>query len=677
MSWFKRPVLATKSGIASFSASRIAEYPVKLETETIGYISGQFGTTTTDSRTWYGAAKTRPTTFSIKYFKISSKGQVKTGYFTDTLDTRLPTLNLESVTQDTIDAFTHKTGLIIKSLTDINNLYTEIKRYENGSIPDLYITNPIATTSLETGKPNAIAESEKIQKVILTAVQAAAATAAAAAAAVPLAQANPDAVALAAVYGAAINNYDRVIAALAAVNTLATGGVADGKDLAVSEIDAIVQLIETRRAAADAAAAAVPLAQANPDAVVLAAVYGAAINNYDRVIAALAAVNVLATGGAADGKDLAAAEIDAIVQDIERRRTAAADAAAAAGAGAAQVDPDAVALAAVYSKAPISTDNVISILTAVNALATQASQDSIAAIVAAVKAVIPILDSVPKIISFLKSVKYTDDICGHSHNKFDDKTAALLFMVRADKTDVHFIKTRSVATRNMTTLTNHYISSDSKDILIFDNPSLPPGAPPPPGPIDTSAQMIEVLKMICLPVSFKIVNTAANNENTYGFRNRHTPAATIPYAVTDDKTVVYPFTSDNSEVDLILGRATAKQGAVVASAKFTNAPTIAKLTDLQGLLCQGIDSEKIIGKASCDLLVNRKTYLESQLSGGRRSRKRMNKNKRASSRHSRRPGHGHRHKHGHGHNSRKRYSAGSKSKSGLKSKSASKRRRNQ
>ena len=511
MPFFKKAwtALSTPLGVESLGASAIAnaraiEYPVKLETEVIGYISGQVGTSTVDSRTWYGAEKTRLKTFSTKYFKISSKGQVKTGYTDTTPDIRLPTLDLESVTQDTIDAFTHKTGLIIKPLNDIAELYTVIKRYENGNIPDLYITNPTANTSLDTGKTNAVNESIRIENSILTAV----------------------------------------------------------------------------KAAADAAAAAL---NADPQ------------------------------------------------------------------------DAEAVALNDAYTASgTIDADNLITVLKAVNELATTA----FAPIVLAARGEIPLLDNANKTLAFLKSVPITDLIC--SHENFDDKTVALLFMVYADRLDVHFIKKRSTVPLRKTTVfgDTHYISRSSKDILPISY-----SAPALGGGVDKNA-MLEILNLICLPVSFKIADTT-NNNITYGFRNRHTVAATLPHEATGQ--LIYPFTSDSSEVPLILGRADNRQASVLASAKFNNAPTIAKLADLHGLLCKA--NHELLEVNSCTKIANEKDRLEKGQAGGRRSRKRMNKNKRASSRHSRRQRHGH--------NSRKRYSAGSKSKSGLKSKSASNRRRNQ
>lgn len=513
MPFFKKAwtALSTPLGVESLGASAIAnaraiEYPVKLETEVIGYISGQVGTSTVDSRTWYGAEKTRLKTFSTKYFKISSKGQVKTGYTDTTPDIRLPTLDLESVTQDTIDAFTHKTGLIIKPLNDIAELYTVIKRYENGNIPDLYITNPTANTSLDTGKTNAVNESIRIENSILTAVKA---------------------------------------------------------------------------AAADAAAK--------------------------------------------------------FTTDPS--------------------DANAIALNTAYNTSgTITTDNLITILTAVNA--TPATQSSIDPIVLAARGEIPLLDNANKTLAFLKSVPITDFIC--SHENFDDKTVALLFMVYADRLDVHFIKKRSTVPLRKTTVfgDTHYISRSSKDILPISY-----SAPALGGGVDKNA-MLEILNLICLPVSFKIADTT-NNNITYGFRNRHTVAATLPHEATGQ--LIYPFTSDSSEVPLILGRADNRQASVLASAKFNNAPTIAKLTDLHGLLCD--KNPVILQSGPCEAIQKNIEKLQAGQAGGRRSRKRMNKNKRASSRHSRRQRHGH--------NSRKRYSAGSKSKSGLKSKSASNRRRNQ
>jgi len=597
-SWWKtavsHPGLATESEKAKLKAMRFREYPVKLETETIGYVKGQFRTTTTTSRTFYGAAKIRSGSTSLKYFKISSKGQVKSGYYTDPLNENLPILDLDNLTEERIKEFTQKTGLT--ELADIRSRYEEIQRYENGNIPELYITyRGAATTTLADGKTHSKAEYTKIRGAIVA----------------------------------------------AALNEQAT--------------------------ATKAAAPAAPV-QVDPNVTALAEKYGGSQITNANVIDVLTKLIALAASPQADGHQLAEQDITDIVAKIEQKRDAANSpaAAAASGVGAAAPDLDKAALADKYGGSQITSANVIDVLTAVNELKSQASQASIENIVNAAKAEMPLLINFKKIIAFLKSGPITEKIC--SDTNFDDKTVvALLFMVYTDRLDVHFIKKRLTLPFRKTTVIvdTHYISSDSKDILTIPYTDL----------IDVNEiAMLEILNLICLPVSFRIVKVVNNKQMgkpKYGFRNRHTEAATRQYAVEkNDERVVYPFTSDTSEIDLILYRADDKNKAVEASAKFTNAPTIAKLTDLQELLC--VRDPKILTDDGCAAIKKNIETLGGQ-AGGRRSRKRMNKNKRASSRQSRR----HRHRHVHGHNSRKRYSAGSKSKSGLNSKSSSKRRRNQ
>jgi hypothetical protein len=358
-----------------------------------------------------------------------------------------------------------------------------------------------------------------------------------------------------------------------------------------------------------------------------------------------------ATTTLADGKQNAINESNRIRDAILTAALKEKNAADAAGAGA-------TALNGAYTvNGQINADNLITVLTAVNGLATGGgavqvlAANSIQKIVDAAVAEMPLLTDAGKIIAFLKSGHITQTICNNAN--FDDKTVALLFMVHANKIDVHFIKKRSIGD-------THYISKSAKDILTISYTEA--GA--------DNANMMTILDLICLPVSFRVANAVNSPATiTYGFRNRHTQAATLPHDAANTADLVYPFTSDSREVALITGRAINRQEAVVASAKFTNAPTIAKLTDLHGLLCD--KKPEILTSDPCTAIQENIKNLQTGQTGGRRSRKRMNKNKRASSRHSRR------HSRRHGHNSRKRYSAGSKSKSGLKSKSASKRRRNQ
>ena len=668
MSWWRKKQTAVIANV------RTIEYPVKLETEVIGYVNGDFSTKTSG-----GLMKSSDRGIRQTNFRISSDGEVLEGFVDDAQrKVYLPSLNIQHLDLTSKTEFTNKTGLTLKVDTELTQLLTALTLRVNGKFglrdDALYVTPAKADTSLTVGKQSAINESTRIRTAILAAAQTAAVAAAAAAAppAPPAAAAaDLNAVALAREYGAAmIDTYDTLIAALRTVNTLAIGGQAPGKDLAQHEIDEILPIIDGRYNAAGAGAGA------GTDQAAFAASYGAnPIDTFDRLTAALLSVNTLATGAAAAaGQALAAAEIIAIVDIIDQRRTNAADAAAApAAAGvapaAAAADPDAAALAGVYAASgAISADNLI-VLTAVNALATggggagQAlAATSIGVITAAATAKIPLLDNADKIIAFIKSVPITERICGHSHAKFDDKTVALLFMVYAGRLDVHFIKKRSTVPYRKTTVIGdtHYISRSIKDILTIKYNEID---------VDNKTTMLKILSLICLPVSFKIANipddypTNTAITYTYGFRNRHTAAATLPYE--NVGTLRYPFTADNGEINLILGRATNRQEAVVASAQFNNAPAIAKLTDLKGLLCD--KDPEILTAPSCTAIQTRIGNLESGQAGGRRSRKRMNKNKRASSRHSRRQRHGH--------NSRKRYSAGSKSKSGTKSKSASKRRR--
>jgi hypothetical protein len=634
-----------KSLGASFTANaRVIEYPVKLETEVIGYVSGEF--TTKNSAFMKSSVRgTRQTNF-----RISSDGKVLAGFVDERKD-YLPVLNIQHVTQPNKNEFTNKTGLTLKDDAGLSELFGLLTQRANGTfnIRDeaLYVTTPAPTnTAMNQGKTNAINESKKIQEIILTAARAQATAAAAAAG--PGASGAHEAALVAAYPTDQIDNYAHLNAALESVNTLSTRGQAAGSQLATQEIATIVGLIEKRRAAAASNTG-------DNEAALTEAYLTDQINTYDLLNAALASVNTLATGQST-GYQLAQQEIANILQIIEQRRK---DAITASDAAAA----DAAALHGAYSASgQVNTDNLINVLTAVKKLAT-VGQTGIDLIILAPEKEMP-LSTFQKMIAFLKSVGITDKIC--HHEVFDEKTVALLFMVYADRLDVHFIKKRSTVPFRQTTVIGdtHYISRSSKYILRIDYSQ-----------IGTTKDALEILHLICLPVSFKIVDTTNTNATLYGFRNRYTEAATLPHG---DTTIdlVYPFTMDTrdiSEVDLITGRATNRQEAVVASATFTNAPAIDRLTELQELLCY--KKPEILDSTVCGNIKTNITNLQKGQGGGRRSRKRMNKRTSSRHRHSRRPGH--RHSRRHGHNSRKRYSAGSKSKSGLKSKSASKRRRNQ
>ena len=678
MPWWSKAstALTTPLGVesisASFAASRIAEYPVKLETETIGYMKSNVQIS---GDRIGGISLKRQLATKSRYFRISSKGQVKSGALEviPSYYNHLPVLENDTTinagsttTQDKINRFAEKTGLHLKNENGMNGLYQIIYGLADGDFgktePMVTVNNLAATTSLATGKKNAMDESKRIQDVILNAaIDEKNAAVAAAAAAPPPAQADPNVAALADKYGAAnIADGAAAIAVLTAVNDLANNAAGTaGQALAAAEIAAIVDIIANKRAAAETAASM----NVSADTTALANKYGNAINDYNDANRALTSLNGLATGGNADGQGLAATDIATIVQLIETRRAAAAAAAAPAAAAA---DPNVATLEQAYHS--MDAGNFIEVLGNLITMASsnKLAKDSIDKIVEEARKEIPILTDAVKIIAFLRSVIITNNICSNPMFTEDPKNPiiALLFMVYVDKIDVHFIKKRStpVPFRKTTVIGDtHYISKSAKDILTFNYSMARDG-------VDKSA-MLEILNLICLPVSFKISDTTSTNATTYGFRNRHTAAATRPYENVSI-TPIYPFTADNGEINLILGRATAKQEAVEASAKFNNAPTIAKLTDLHGLLCNKTPVILTSGNGSpCEAIQQNINKLQSGQAGGRRSRKRMNKNKRASSRHSRR--------HMHGHNSRKRYSAGSKSKSGTKSKSASNRRRNQ